>query len=33
MAKVLYITAHPFNELVSNSMAAGKEIFEKNSLL
>ncbi|NMU98247.1 FMN-dependent NADH-azoreductase, partial [Staphylococcus aureus] len=24
MAKVLYITAHPFNELVSNSMAAGK---------
>ncbi|MDT4178138.1 FMN-dependent NADH-azoreductase, partial [Staphylococcus aureus] len=21
MAKVLYITAHPFNELVSNSMA------------
>lgn len=28
MAKVLYITAHPFNELVSNSMAAGKAFIE-----
>ena len=27
MAKV-YITAHPFNELVSNSMAAGKAFIE-----
>ena len=24
MAKLLYITAHPLDELVSNSMAAGK---------
>ncbi|MGZ1666062.1 FMN-dependent NADH-azoreductase [Staphylococcus argenteus] len=28
MSKVLYITAHPFNELVSNSMAAGKAFIE-----
>ncbi len=28
MAKLLYITAHPLDELVSNSMAAGKAFIE-----
>ncbi|MDN8999740.1 NAD(P)H-dependent oxidoreductase, partial [Staphylococcus aureus] len=28
MAKVLYNTAHPFNEHVSKSMAAGKAFIE-----
>lgn len=28
MAKVLYITAHPLDELVSNSMAAGKSFID-----
>ena len=28
MAKLLYITAHPLDELVSNSMAAGKAFID-----
>lgn len=28
MAKLLYITAHPLDELASNSMAAGKAFLE-----
>ena len=28
MSQVLYITAHPLNEMVSNSMAVGKAFIE-----